>query len=80
MGERLTREWEKLLTERLEVLETHLNWWENRMREDVCDPLYQELAREEGALEDTKRSRTERELSRAAFRKAAASLRELYFL
>ena len=73
--ERLTREWEKLLTERLEVLETHLNWWENRMREDVCDPLYQELAREEGALEDTKRSRTERELSRAAFREAAASLR-----
>ena len=73
--ELLTREWKQLLTERLEVLDAHLNWWENRMRETVCDPLYEELTREETALEDTKRSRAERELSRSAFREAAASLR-----
>ena len=73
--ELLKREWRQLLTERLEVLDAHLNWWENRMRETVCDPLYEELAREETALEDTKRSRAERELSRSAFREAAASLR-----
>ena len=73
--ELLTREWKQLLTERLEVLDAHLNWWENRMRETVCDPLYEELAREETALEDTKRSKAERELSRSAFREAAASLR-----
>ncbi|MFC2594030.1 MAG: dynamin family protein, partial [Fretibacterium sp.] len=73
--ELLKREWRQLLTERLEILDAHLNWWENRMRETVCDPLYEELAREETALEDTKRSRAERELSRSAFREAAASLR-----
>ena len=73
--ELLTREWKQLLTERLEVLDAHLNWWENRMRETVCDPLYEELAREETALEDTKRSKAERELSRSALREAAASLR-----
>ena len=71
----LTQEWRQLLTERLEVLDAHLNWWENRMRETVCNPLYEELVREETALEDTKRSRAERELSRSAFREAAASLR-----
>lgn len=73
--ELLKREWRQLLTERLEVLDAHLNWWENRMRETVCNPLYEELVREETALEDTKRSRAERELSRSAFREAAASLR-----
>ena len=73
--ERLTREGQKVLKERLEILDSHLNWWENRMRENVCDPLYEELAREEAALEDTKRSRTEHERSRSAFREAAASLR-----
>lgn len=73
--ERLIREWRELLTERLGILETHLNWWENRMRENVCDPLYEELAREEAALEDAKRDRAERERLRADFRKAAASLR-----
>lgn len=73
----LTREWRQLLTERLEILDAHLNWWENRMRETVCDPLYEELAREEAALEDTKRSRAERELSRSAFRETAASLRAI---
>ncbi len=73
--ELLTREWRQLLTERLEVLDAHLSWWENRMRETVCDPLYEELAREETALEDMKRTRAERELSRSAFREAAASLR-----
>ena len=72
--ELLTREWRQLLTERLEVLDAHLSWWENRMRETVCDPLYEELAREETALEDMKRTRAERELSRSAFREAAASL------
>jgi len=73
--ELLTREWRQLLTERLDVLDAHLSWWENRMRETVCDPLYGELVREETALEDTKRFRAERELSRSAFREATASLR-----
>lgn len=73
--ELLIREWRDILTERLDILDAHLNWWENRMRENVCDPLYEELAREEAALEDAKRSRTERERSRSAFREAAASLR-----
>ena len=48
--EPLMREWNALLTDRLGILESHLNWWENRMRESVCDPLYEELTREEHLL------------------------------
>ncbi|GHV44650.1 hypothetical protein FACS1894204_02120 [Synergistales bacterium] len=42
----------EILAERLRVLNSHLSWWEKNMRENFCEPLYEELAREEAALSD----------------------------
>ncbi|MDR3231827.1 MAG: dynamin family protein [Synergistaceae bacterium] len=67
---------EGLLTERLHLLNEHLTWWENRMREDWCDPLYEELEREEAALADIRRIATDASVSRSALRGALSSLRE----
>ena len=39
----------EILSERLRLLNEHLSWWENKMRQDYCEPLYEELAREEVA-------------------------------
>ncbi|MDR1649011.1 MAG: hypothetical protein LBR71_02015, partial [Synergistaceae bacterium] len=46
----------ELLSERLRLLNGHLSWWENKMREDCCDPLLGELSREEAALADAGRA------------------------
>ncbi|MBQ9564423.1 MAG: dynamin family protein [Synergistaceae bacterium] len=43
------QEGKALFTARLSLLKEHMNWWENRMREVWCDPVYRELKREEAA-------------------------------
>lgn len=75
--ERLLQDCEKLLKERLEVLEEHLNWWENIMRETTCDPLYEELAREEKVLDEARKNVADRAASRSALRGAATRLGEI---
>ncbi|MDR1873938.1 MAG: dynamin family protein [Synergistaceae bacterium] len=67
---------EELLTERLRLLNGHLTWWENRMREDWCDPLYGELKREEAALADIRRLVTDASVSRSALRYSLSDVRE----
>jgi PAS domain-containing protein/GTPase SAR1 family protein len=57
---------EDLLFERMQFLNNHLSWWENRMREDYCDLLYEELEREEVALADIKRVAADSSASREA--------------
>jgi PAS domain-containing protein/GTP-binding protein EngB required for normal cell division len=57
---------EDLLFERMQFLNNHLSWWENRMREDYCDPLYEELEREEVALADIERAAADSSASREA--------------
>jgi hypothetical protein len=57
---------EDLLFERMQFLNNHLSWWENRIREDYCDPLYEELKREEIALADIKRVAADSSASREA--------------
>ena len=53
-----------LIAERLRLLNDHLAWWENRMREDYCDLLYGELSREDVALADTRRAAADVSVSR----------------
>ncbi|GHS92718.1 hypothetical protein AGMMS50276_01220 [Synergistales bacterium] len=42
----------EILAERLRILNSHLSWWEKNMRENFCEPLYEELSREEAASSD----------------------------
>ncbi|MDR1622870.1 MAG: dynamin family protein, partial [Synergistaceae bacterium] len=55
---------EELLSSRTRFLNDHLSWWENRMREDYCDPLYDDLEREEVALADIRRVAADSSASR----------------
>ncbi|MDR2180794.1 MAG: dynamin family protein [Synergistaceae bacterium] len=64
-----------LLSERMRFLNDHLSWWENRMREDYCDPLYAELEREEVALADIRRVAAESLSSREALSRLFQDLR-----
>jgi hypothetical protein len=66
---------EELLSQRTRFLNDHLSWWENRMREDYCDPLYQELEREEVALADIRRVAADSSASRQALSRLLMDLR-----
>ncbi|MDR1977629.1 MAG: dynamin family protein [Synergistaceae bacterium] len=67
---------EELLSERLRFLNGHLAWWENRMREDYCDPLYQEMEREEVALGDVRRAAADSSASREALSRLLRDVRD----
>jgi hypothetical protein len=66
----------ELLSERLRLLNGHLSWWENKMREDCCDPLFEELSREETALADAGRAAAEESASRDVLLQALSGARE----
>lgn len=66
----------ELITERLRLLNDHLSWWENRMREDYCDLLYGELSREDVALADTRRAVSETSVSYKTLYKALQDIKE----
>ena len=66
----------EILSERLRLLNEHLGWWENKMRQDYCEPLYEELAREEVALADIRRAVTDISVSRSAVRQALRGIKE----
>jgi GTPase SAR1 family protein len=66
----------ELLSERLRLLNGHLSWWENKMKEDCCDPLFRELSREEAALTDAGRAAEEQADSRSALLDALAAAQE----
>ena len=66
----------ELITERLRLLNDHLSWWENRMREDYCDLLYGELSREDVALADTRRAAADVSVSRKTLLKVLRNVRE----
>ena len=66
----------EILSERLRLLNEHLSWWENKMRQDYCEPLYEELAREEVALADIRRAITDISVSRSALRQAQKGIKE----
>ncbi|MDR2528347.1 MAG: dynamin family protein [Synergistaceae bacterium] len=67
---------EESLIDRLSFLNGHLSWWENRMREDYCGPLYGELGREEVALADLRRAAKDTSLSRGTLTRAWRGVRE----
>ncbi|GHS85278.1 hypothetical protein AGMMS49957_01020 [Synergistales bacterium] len=54
----------EILTERLRVLNNHLSWWEKNMRDNFCEPLYEELSREEAASSDATAAARTRENQR----------------
>jgi PAS domain-containing protein/GTP-binding protein EngB required for normal cell division len=66
---------EELLSERVRFLNGHLAWWENQMREDYCDPLYEELEREEVALADIRRVAADSSTSREALSRLLRDVR-----
>jgi hypothetical protein len=66
----------ELLSERLRLLNDHLSWWEDKMREDCCDPLFEELSREEAAVSDAGRVAAEESASRNVLLQALDSARE----
>ncbi|MDR2175312.1 MAG: dynamin family protein [Synergistaceae bacterium] len=66
----------ELLSERLRFLNGHLAWWENKMREDCCEPLFEELAREEAAMADAGRAAAEESASRSALLQALDAAQE----
>jgi PAS domain-containing protein/predicted GTPase len=66
----------ELVAERLRLLNAHLSWWENRVREDHCDPLYAELSREEVALGDVRRAVSGVSVSRRTLLQVSRGLRE----
>jgi len=65
-----------LIAERLRLLNDHLAWWENRMREDYCDLLYGELSREDVALADTRRAAADVSVSRKTLLQVLRDIRE----
>ncbi len=66
----------EVLAERLRLLNDHLTWWENRMREDCCDLLYEALTQEEAALADIRRLATDESVSRSLLRQILQGIRE----